>query len=86
MTTVEVPLFLTFHFINAYEETDEEGNVIAIIADCCEHNADTSILDKLRLQNLRTSIGQDVLPSARYIYMFKIIFASDFTTYIGDML
>uniref|UniRef100_A0A803N397 Carotenoid cleavage dioxygenase 8 n=1 Tax=Chenopodium quinoa TaxID=63459 RepID=A0A803N397_CHEQI len=65
VATVEVPLFLTFHFINAYEETDEEGNVTAIIADCCEHNADTSILDKLRLKNLRSFLGQDVLPSAR---------------------
>ncbi|KAK9742108.1 hypothetical protein RND81_03G148900 [Saponaria officinalis] len=65
VATVEVPLFLTFHFINAYEETDENGNVIAIVADCCEHNADTSILDKLRLNNLRSSMGQDVLPSAR---------------------
>jgi len=49
---VEVPPYVTFHFINAYEETDEEGRVTAIVADCCEHNADTSILDKLRLQNL----------------------------------
>ncbi|XP_021739154.1 carotenoid cleavage dioxygenase 8 homolog B, chloroplastic-like [Chenopodium quinoa] len=65
VATVEVPLFLTFHFINAYEETDEEGNVTAIVADCCEHNADTSILDKLRLKNLRSFLGEDVLPSAR---------------------
>ncbi|KAK3165423.1 hypothetical protein QOZ80_1AG0032990 [Eleusine coracana subsp. coracana] len=65
VASVEVPPFVTFHFINAYEERDEEGRVTAIIADCCEHNANTSILDKLRLQNLRASTGQDVLPDAR---------------------
>ncbi|KAK2661252.1 hypothetical protein Ddye_007785 [Dipteronia dyeriana] len=65
VASVEVPLFVTFHFINAYEEKDEEGRVTAIVADCCEHNADTSILDKLRLQNLRSFNGQDVLPDAR---------------------
>lgn len=69
---MEVPLFVTFHFINAYEEIDEEGRVTAIIADCCEHNADTSILDKLRLQNLRSSIDQDVLPDARYTFTINI--------------
>ena len=62
---MEVPPYVTFHFINAYEETDE-GRVKAIVSDCCEHNADTSILDKLRLQNLRSFAGQDVLPDARY--------------------
>lgn len=65
---MEVPPFVTFHFINAYEETDEEGRVTAIIADCCEHNANTAILDKLRLHNLRSSSGQDVLPDARYVH------------------
>ncbi|KAF0920123.1 hypothetical protein E2562_033427 [Oryza meyeriana var. granulata] len=65
VASVEVPPFVTFHFINAYEETDEEGRVTAIIADCCEHNANTAILDKLRLHNLRSSAGQDVLPDAR---------------------
>ncbi|KAF3446406.1 hypothetical protein FNV43_RR11585 [Rhamnella rubrinervis] len=65
VASVEVPLYVTFHFINAYEERDEDGRVTAIIADCCEHNADTTILDKLRLQNLRSLIGQDVLPDAR---------------------
>ena len=63
---MEVPPYVTFHFINAYEETDEEGRVTAIVADCCEHNADTTILDKLRLQNLRSLAGQDVLPDARW--------------------
>ncbi|KAF9681106.1 hypothetical protein SADUNF_Sadunf06G0191000 [Salix dunnii] len=63
--SVEVPLFVTFHFINAYEEKDEDGRMTAIIADCCEHNADTTILEKLRLQNLRSFMGEDVLPDAR---------------------
>lgn len=65
VASVEVPPYVTFHFINAYEEKDVEGRVTAIVADCCEHNANTSILDKLRLQNLRSSTGQDVLPDAR---------------------
>ncbi|OMO86680.1 Carotenoid oxygenase [Corchorus olitorius] len=66
VASVEVPLFVTFHFINAYEEEDEDGRVTAIIADCCEHNADTTILDQLRLQNLRSFNGKDdVLPDAR---------------------
>ncbi|KAH7651355.1 carlactone synthase / all-trans-10'-apo-beta-carotenal 13,14-cleaving dioxygenase protein [Dioscorea alata] len=65
VASVEVPLFLTFHFINAYEEVDEDGRVVAVIADCCEHNADHSILDKLRLHNLRSNTGIDTLPDAR---------------------
>ncbi|KAJ8774832.1 hypothetical protein K2173_017278 [Erythroxylum novogranatense] len=65
VSSVEVPLYVTFHFINAYEETDEDGRVTAVIADCCEHNADTSILEKLRLQNLQSFMGVDELPDAR---------------------
>ncbi|KAK6163591.1 hypothetical protein DH2020_000455 [Rehmannia glutinosa] len=65
VASVEVPLFVTFHFINAHLERDEDGRVTAIIADCCEHNADTTILQKLTLQNLRSYSGQDVLPDAR---------------------
>ncbi|EYU20435.1 hypothetical protein ABFS82_01G020200 [Erythranthe guttata] len=65
VASVEVPLYVTFHFINAYEEKDEEGRVTAIIADCCEHNADTTILQNLTLQNLRSFSGEDVLPDAR---------------------
>ncbi|KAG8491274.1 hypothetical protein CXB51_014440 [Gossypium anomalum] len=71
VTSVEVPLFVTFHFINAYEEEDEDGRVTSIIADCCEHHADTSILDQLRLKNLRFFKGEDVLPDAR-VGRFKI--------------
>ncbi|KAL5558668.1 hypothetical protein UlMin_034879 [Ulmus minor] len=65
VASVEVPLFITFHFINAYEEKDKDGRVTAIVADCCEHNANTTILDNLRLQQLRSFNGQDVLPDAR---------------------
>lgn len=61
-----MPLYITFHFINAYEEKDGDGRVTALIADCCEHNADTTILDKLRIQNLRSYTGKDVLPDARF--------------------
>ena len=57
---MEVPLYVTFHFINAYKEQDKDGRVTAIIADCCEHNANATILDKLRLQNLRSFSGEDV--------------------------
>jgi carlactone synthase/all-trans-10'-apo-beta-carotenal 13,14-cleaving dioxygenase len=70
VASVEVPPFVTFHFINAYEEKDHEGRVTAIIADCCEHNANTSILDDLRLDNLRAFSGEDVLTDARYIYIY----------------
>lgn len=70
VASVEVPLFVTFHFINAYEEKDEDGRVTTVIADCCEHNSDTTILDKLRLQNLRSFNGTDVLPDARYVIFF----------------
>ncbi|CAA2959099.1 carotenoid cleavage dioxygenase 8 homolog B, chloroplastic [Olea europaea subsp. europaea] len=65
VASVEVPLYVTFHFINAYEEKDEDGRLTAIISDCCEHNADTTILEKLRLRNLRSFSGEDVLPDAR---------------------
>ncbi|EPS61011.1 decreased apical dominance protein, partial [Genlisea aurea] len=63
--SVEVPPFVTFHFINAYEETDKTTGIAAIIADCCEHNADTSILQKLCLENLRSHAAGDSLPNAR---------------------
>lgn len=73
MASVEVPLYVTFHFINAYEEEDEEGRVTAIIADCCEHNANTTILDKLRLQNLRSYSGKDELPDARWKSYYQLL-------------
>lgn len=71
VASVEVPLFVTFHFINAYEETDDDGRVVAVVADCCEHSADTSILDKLRLHSLRSLSGHDILPDARYLHSFS---------------
>ncbi|CAM0882745.1 unnamed protein product [Alopecurus aequalis] len=71
VASVEVPPFVTFHYINAFEEKDDEGRVTAIIVDCCEHNADTSILDNLRLHNLRAFTGEDVLTDAR-VGRFKI--------------
>uniref|UniRef100_A0ACD5ZQH8 Uncharacterized protein n=1 Tax=Avena sativa TaxID=4498 RepID=A0ACD5ZQH8_AVESA len=61
VASVEVPPFMTFHYINAYEE----GRVTAIIADCSEHYANTSILDTLRLQNLRDFSDDDVLTDSR---------------------
>ncbi|KAM5565070.1 hypothetical protein ABKV19_019216 [Rosa sericea] len=74
VASVEVPLFVTFHFINAYEEKDGDGRVTALIADCCEHSADTTILDQLRIQNLRSYTGEeDVLPDAR-VGRFRIPF------------
>lgn len=71
VASVEVPLYVTFHFINAYEETDDDGRVVAVVADCCEHNADPYILDKLRLHNLRTLSGHNTLPDARYSHSFS---------------
>ncbi|RWW29741.1 hypothetical protein GW17_00005724 [Ensete ventricosum] len=65
VASVEVPPYVTFHFINAYEEVDEDGRITGIVADCCEHNADTSILELLRLQNLRSFADHDALPDAR---------------------
>lgn len=76
MASVEVPLYVTFHFINAYEEKDEDGRLTAIISDCCEHNADTTILEKLRLRNLRSFSGEDVLPDARYSYVQIYLFST----------
>ncbi|CAH9074262.1 unnamed protein product [Cuscuta europaea] len=66
VASVEVPVFVTFHFINAYEEKDDDGRIKSVIVDCCEHNGDATILDKLRLQNLRSFDGsEDALPDAR---------------------
>ncbi|XP_047943042.1 carotenoid cleavage dioxygenase 8 homolog B, chloroplastic-like [Salvia hispanica] len=65
VASVEVPPFVTFLFINAYEETDEDGRVTAVIADCCEHNADPAILPNLSLHNLRSLHSQDVFPGAK---------------------
>ncbi|CAN6327573.1 unnamed protein product [Urochloa humidicola] len=65
VASVEVPPFVTFHYINAYEETDaDDGRTTAVVVDCCEHE-DTSILDSLRLDSLRSLAGHDDLPDAR---------------------
>ncbi|XP_059073289.1 carotenoid cleavage dioxygenase 8 homolog B, chloroplastic-like [Cryptomeria japonica] len=65
VTSIEVPLFMTMHFINAYEERQELGKKSSIIVDCCEYNADYSIIDRLKLQALRSFSGEDVLPNSR---------------------
>ncbi|MQM11929.1 hypothetical protein Taro_044845 [Colocasia esculenta] len=65
VASLEVPPHVTFHFVNAYEEQDEDGRVVGVVVDSCEHNADTSILQKLSLQNLRSFSGVDCLPDAR---------------------
>ncbi|KAG6550068.1 hypothetical protein Mapa_008024 [Marchantia paleacea] len=64
VTCVEVPNFVTFHFINAYEETGEDG-VVRVIADCCEHTANPIILQNMTLSSLRSPAGVDNLPDAR---------------------
>ena len=44
MASVEVPPFVAFHFINAYEEKGDDGaRASAVVADCCEYYADPSI-------------------------------------------
>ncbi|KAH9298684.1 hypothetical protein KI387_030366 [Taxus chinensis] len=61
VASVEVPPFMTFHFINAYEEK----GMNSVIVDCCEHNANPTIFDKLHLHELRSFTGKDVLPHSR---------------------
>lgn len=63
VTCVEVPNFVTFHFINGYEDVDENGKP-QIIVDCCEHHADPVILKRMKLNELRSYPGK-VLPDAR---------------------
>ncbi|GLJ14636.1 hypothetical protein SUGI_0236760 [Cryptomeria japonica] len=65
VTSVEVPLFITLHFINAYEERQELGKKTLIIVDCCEYNADPSIVDILKLKELRCFSGEDVPVNSR---------------------
>lgn len=64
VTTVEVPNFVTFHFINAYEEKGEDGKAARVIVDCCEHEANPVILKRMKLNELRSFPGK-VLPDAR---------------------
>lgn len=64
ITTVQVPPFVTFHFINAYEETDEATGKVRVIADCCEHMGKPTILERMRLDALR-EVPRDNIPDAR---------------------
>ncbi|TVU26021.1 hypothetical protein EJB05_28546 [Eragrostis curvula] len=66
VASVEVPPFMVFHFINAYEEKGEDGQDTALIVDCCEYYADPSMLHTLLLRNLRASTGKDEMPDSRY--------------------
>lgn len=71
--SLEVPNFVTFHFINAYEEevaveTPAGGRpgrpARRVIVDCCEHYANPEILQRMELSHLRSVPGK-VLPDAR---------------------
>jgi len=64
VTTVKVPNFVTFHFINAYEEKGADGKPTRVIVDCCEHEANPVILKRMKLNELRSFPGK-VLPDAR---------------------
>ncbi|GJM93157.1 hypothetical protein PR202_ga09687 [Eleusine coracana subsp. coracana] len=70
VASVEVPPFMAIHFINAYEETREDGQAV-IVVDCCEHYGDPAIFETLVLHRLRSFRDKDVLPDAR-IGRFKI--------------
>ncbi|MCO5610896.1 hypothetical protein L7F22_065139 [Adiantum nelumboides] len=64
VTNVEVPPFVTFHFINAYEDVDEATGKVRVIADCCEHMNRPTILACMRLDALREN-PKDTIPDAR---------------------
>ena len=68
VASVEVPPFMALHFINAYEQRDDDGDKTGVvIADCCEYYADPSIIKALALHRLRSSgINKDAFPDARY--------------------
>ncbi|XP_034597338.1 carotenoid cleavage dioxygenase 8 homolog A, chloroplastic [Setaria viridis] len=65
VASVEVPPFMAIHYINAYEEKDEDGRAAAVIVDCCEHYGDPAIIETLVLHRLRSLRDEDVLPNAR---------------------
>ncbi|RLM69470.1 hypothetical protein C2845_PM17G07050 [Panicum miliaceum] len=73
VTSVEVPLFIALHFINAYEQRDSDGDTTGmVIADCCEYYADPSIIKALALHRLRSpGINKDPFPDAR-VARFRI--------------
>ncbi|TVU35131.1 hypothetical protein EJB05_17002, partial [Eragrostis curvula] len=65
VASVEVPPFMAFHFINAYEEKRGDGKAAAVIVDCCEQFGDPAIVKKLDLHQLRSFSKKDSLPDAR---------------------
>ncbi|GJM93156.1 hypothetical protein PR202_ga09686 [Eleusine coracana subsp. coracana] len=66
VASVEVPPFMTFHFINAYEEkADEDGQATTVIVDCCEYYADPTMIQTLLLHKLRSGTNKDELPDSR---------------------
>lgn len=74
---MEVPNFVTFHFINAYQEITGVDELLhgkpgtRIIVDCCEHEANPVILKRMTLEELRSYPGK-VLPDARWFQIFLI--------------
>ncbi|MCO5562236.1 hypothetical protein L7F22_015862 [Adiantum nelumboides] len=64
VTNVKVPPFVTFHFINAYEDVDEATGKVRVIADCCEHMNRPTILACMHLDALREN-PKDTIPDAR---------------------
>lgn len=72
VASVEVPPFMALHFINAYEQRDDDGGTGVIIADCCEYYADPAIIEALALHRLRSpGINKDAFPDAR-VARFRI--------------
>lgn len=73
VASVEVPPFVAFHFINAYEENGDDGGArpSAIIADCCEYYADPAIIQALDLHRLRSPEAAKDFPESR-VARFRI--------------
>ncbi|KAK3165421.1 hypothetical protein QOZ80_1AG0032970 [Eleusine coracana subsp. coracana] len=72
VASIEVPPFMTFHFINAYEEkAGEDGQATAVIVDCCEYYADPTMIQTLLLHKLRSGTDKDELPDSR-VARFRI--------------
>ena len=66
MASVEVPPFVAFHFINAYEEKGDDGaRASAVVADCCEYYADPAIIQALALRKLRSPETAKDFPDSR---------------------
>jgi len=74
VASVEVPPFVAFHFINAYEENGDDDDGVrpnAIIADCCEYYADPAIIQALALHRLRSPETAKDFPDSR-VARFRI--------------